>query len=228
MKRQPFTPKNIIQSLVDAIRLPHHCFSVEAGEEANGEKSLSRQVSIEDPLTADVILSDVYVYRDQKSLDKCFEDSLPYDSTYGFFDVGDLSNEDIVRHSAKGCDLSQLKHWIIAQGREDELTDDQIAHDLKHPVDTIIKHYTKDGDLAEEACSTLVLQCRPDPLEMAKYVLKAAGGTQKVWSMEFFHTLPRDYIIHIITTEETVIFRRLLDSAHERPVVDLPEDKSRR
>jgi hypothetical protein len=209
-KRPSFTAKDIIDAFVAVTGLPHSCFSAEVGEDE--DEQLSCRVVIEDALAGNMILDGVWVYRDQIALDKCMEDSLPYDETYGFFDVGQLTDEEIIRHAAKGCDLSELRHWIIAQGREDGLSDEQIVANLKKPLDTVIDHYKEECD-EEGALSTFFTQCRGDQEKMAKHVLKAAGGSQKVWTKDFFHELPGGFIVHIIPDEETEVFRKLMEAA---------------
>ena len=211
-KRRAFTAKNIIAALVEVTGLSPDHFSVEV-DELDDDKSGTCSLVIQDPASGKVILEDVRLHRDQKSLDLYSEEHLPFDETYGFFDVGKLSNEDIVRHSAKGCNLAELKHWIIATGRECGQTEAQIAHNLRHPVEAVINLH-KTGDVVDDgACLTLISQCRPNRmniLKMAKHLLKAAGGAQKVWSAEFFMTLPGGFLVHIITDEEAEIFRKLL------------------
>ena len=210
-KRLPFTAENVISSFSEVTGIDPARLSVEGDLDSS---ALSCTLYVEGPVLGDLAIEDVSVYRDQKALDKCSADDLRYDESDGFYDVGNLSAEDILRYAAKGCVLSDLKHWIISQGRDDDLSDEEIKVQLKRPLETLIEHY-RQYDM-EGAFSTLISQCRSDESEMARHLLKFVGGAQKVWTDELYEELPGGFIVHIIPAQDISLFRQLVDVAKKK------------
>jgi hypothetical protein len=220
-KRLSFTAKNVISSFSAVTGLPANRLFI---EEKVKPSAMVCEVFVEGPVIGDRHLQEVSVYRDQKALDESAIADLSYDEHDGFSDVGDLSPEEVIRHAAKGCTLSDLRHWIIAKGRDEQLDDDQIKERLKHPLEMLIEHYQINPDL-DGAFSTLMNQCRSDLRQMARYLIAGAGGAQKIWKDELYETLPGGFIAHIIPDEDISLFRQLLNRQAKSKQVRRDKDK---
>jgi hypothetical protein len=211
-KHLSFTPENVVRSFSEVTGIAPDRLSVD--EELGPMEPLANKLCtllVDGPVVDGLSFEDVSIFRDQKVLDELMAGELPCDISGEFYDVGDLSAEDIVRHASKGCTLSDLKHWIISEGRYERLSDDQIKAQLKRPLETLIEHYR--GDDMEGAYTTLVRQCRSDEEVVAKHLLRAAGGAQKVWKEELFETLPGGFVVHFILSEDQQLFHRLKEEA---------------
>lgn len=207
VKRLPFTIKNVINSFSEVTGLAMDKLSV---DEEMGPSTKFCSIHIEPPVLGDRKFDDVTIYRNQNAIDECSADDLSFDDDHGFYDVGNLSDGDIVRCASKGCRLSDLRYWIISEGRDQRLSDAQIEARLKRPLETLIEHY-REVDM-EGAFITLVRQCRSAESKMARYLIEAAGGAQKVWKDELFEELPGGFVMHLILDEDISLFRQLKDN----------------
>jgi hypothetical protein len=202
-KKLSFTTENVISSFSEVTGISADRLSTD--EEVEPSELLCT-LCIEGPVIGDWKLEEVTIYRDQKALDKRSADDMRDDEISDHFN---LSNEDVVRYASKGFILSDLNHWIIAEGRHSRLSDAEIEAQLKRPLETLIEHYGDDD--MEGAFTTLVRQCRSDTSEMAKHLIRAAGGSQNIWKDELFEELPGGFIVHIIADEEISLFRQLVE-----------------
>lgn len=212
-KRLPFTPKNIIRSFSEATGLAPSKLSIDREISSSTDRCdvIVKHPAIED---RNFYEDEVAVYRDQEALDKNAAEDLQYDEDYGFYDVGDLSPEDIVRHASSGCTLSDLRHWIISEGRHQRLSDDEIKTQLRRPLETLIEYYREDD--MEGAFTTLIRQCRSDMTSMSRHLIKAAGGAQKIWKRELYEEISGGFIVHLIPDEDISLFRQLTNAIKNR------------
>lgn len=211
-RKLPFTVQNVVRSFSEVTGLSPDKLSV---RDVIGRTTKFCEVIVEGPALGDQYFTGgVTVYRDQDALDDCSVGDLERDEFDEVSDVGDLSLEDIVRHASKGCRLSDLRHWIIAEGRGQCLTDAEIKDRLKRPLETLVEHY-REHDM-EGAFSTLLQQCRYDDAKIERHLIRAAGGSQKIWRDELYEELPGGFIAHIISSEDMMLFRRLTGTAEKR------------
>jgi hypothetical protein len=205
-KRSSFTIENVVRSFSEVTGLDPSRLSVD-GKLTSSARFC--ELLVNGPVVGDQNFYDVTVYRDQAALDECSAYDLEYDEYGdGLVNVGILSTEDVVRYASKGCRLSDLKHWIISEGRQAGLDEARIATQLRRPLETLVEHYRPYE--MEGAFSTLVSQCLSDERSMAKHLIKAAGGAQKIWTDELYHVLPGGFIAHFISSADQTLFRQLL------------------
>jgi len=197
--RLPFSTKNVIRSLSEITSLPPIRLTVL--EKKIGPSSKLCTVRVGGLGEDQKFFDDLTIYRDQRSLDACCAMDIQYDGYGGFYQTLPLSDEEIVRCVAKDCNLRNLNHWIISEGRDRNLSKNEIEAGLKRPLEFLLKNDV------EGALSILVSQCLVD--DVSKSLLSGAGGAQKVWKDELFEVLSGGFILHLIEAREIRLFKSL-------------------
>lgn len=208
----PFTVPNVRRSLMKILGGDTEALlSIEKGCPAC-------DVIIQSPRRELWPLDNFVIWRDLDANARVLSENLPYDEDYGFFDIGGLSNEEILRLMAKCWGLSGLRHWIISEGRSEGLSDAEIKTSLAKPLETLIAAYDPEQeDGWDDVMATFVSQCRPDYLVLGRRIIKVLGGIHKVRTSDLFVETPEGFIIHLIGKQDIATFKKLMKrSGHGR------------
>lgn len=213
-KGHPFTLDSAIKAVSALTGVPESEFNEAKRSEAVKDSVL---VSTRQPA-----MSRIRVYKDQKALNRhCAADVVTFNSgeLAAFLDFESLPDETVIATVAKHCRLSDLRHWIIAEGRHQDLSERAIKSDLKHPVKTLAKY---ESDDSEAILMVLEHQCKPNLQDIAESLMEIIGGGQQYYSgMDFFST-PEGFIVFADGDGASApALRDLVSKAH--PELVLPE-----
>jgi hypothetical protein len=158
---------------------------------------------------------EVFVYRNWEEVVRWHVSTIRMDIENEECEELPLSLKELIPLVAKRCNLGELEHMIIANGRDlvylGNLKEEDFPGYCKDPLKALFDHF--DGD-EEDVVTTLMSQCRPDLDLIAGDVLKAIGGVGYYMdsSMGYFKT-PEGFYVGTENVHTSVVL-----SKHAKPV----------